>query len=177
VYFLLIRTEFLWAYNVMKAQSCKTHGHILLSHLRLPQPGGPGPVFISPRNRVAKLYPRALGTLFVASYDSHGYAGGILTFLNTGLKISVQITRPLYHTKYPSRTHRTIFTLTWPSPWIKPWTLVKSAVKLLILVELSLPYRRRSVDQFVLVSVFPLGPLPDFILILTLMTSALLIFL
>jgi hypothetical protein len=26
-------------------------------------------VFISPRNRVAQLYPRALGSLFVASYD------------------------------------------------------------------------------------------------------------
>jgi hypothetical protein len=30
------------------------------------------PVFISPRNRVAQLYPRALGSLFVASYDSQG---------------------------------------------------------------------------------------------------------
>jgi hypothetical protein len=25
------------------SKSCRTHGHILLSHLRLPQPGGPGP--------------------------------------------------------------------------------------------------------------------------------------
>jgi hypothetical protein len=31
------------------------------------------PVFISPRNRVAQ----ALGCLFVASYDSQGYGGGI----------------------------------------------------------------------------------------------------
>jgi hypothetical protein len=31
---------------------------------------GQVPVFISPRNRVAQLYPRALGSLFVASYDS-----------------------------------------------------------------------------------------------------------
>jgi hypothetical protein len=30
------------------------------------------PVFISPMNRVAQLYPRALGSFFVASYDSHG---------------------------------------------------------------------------------------------------------
>jgi hypothetical protein len=28
------------------------------------------PVFISPRNRVAQLYPRTLGSLFVASYNS-----------------------------------------------------------------------------------------------------------
>jgi hypothetical protein len=31
---------------------------------------GQVPVFISPRNRVAQLYPRALGSLCVASYDS-----------------------------------------------------------------------------------------------------------
>jgi hypothetical protein len=30
------------------------------------------PVFISPRNRVVHLYPRALGSLFVASYGSQG---------------------------------------------------------------------------------------------------------
>jgi hypothetical protein len=30
------------------------------------------PVFISPRNRVAQLYPRALGSLYVAFYDSQG---------------------------------------------------------------------------------------------------------
>jgi hypothetical protein len=42
------------------------------------------PIFISPKNRVAQLYPRALGSLFVASYDSQGYGGGILTLLHTG---------------------------------------------------------------------------------------------
>jgi hypothetical protein len=30
----------------------------------------PGSGFISPRNRAAQLYPQALGSLFVASYDS-----------------------------------------------------------------------------------------------------------
>jgi hypothetical protein len=35
------------------------------------------PVFISPRNGVAQLYPQALGSLFVASYDSKGYDGDI----------------------------------------------------------------------------------------------------
>jgi hypothetical protein len=43
------------------------------------------PVFISPRNKVAQLYPRALGFLFVASYDSQGSGGGILIRLHTGL--------------------------------------------------------------------------------------------
>jgi hypothetical protein len=32
---------------------------------------------------VAQLYPRALGSLFVASYDSQGYGGGILIRLHT----------------------------------------------------------------------------------------------
>jgi hypothetical protein len=32
------------------------------------------PVFISPGNRVAQLYPRALGSIFVASYHSQGYS-------------------------------------------------------------------------------------------------------
>jgi hypothetical protein len=46
------------------------------------------PVFLSPRNRVAQLYPRALGSLFVASYDSQGYSGSILTRLHTGQRKS-----------------------------------------------------------------------------------------
>jgi hypothetical protein len=35
----------------------------------LPQPGGPGPHIYIPRNRVVQLYPQALGSLIVASYD------------------------------------------------------------------------------------------------------------
>jgi hypothetical protein len=31
-----------------------------------------------------QLYPRALGSLYVAFYDSQGYGGGILTRLYTG---------------------------------------------------------------------------------------------
>jgi hypothetical protein len=34
------------------------------------------PVFISPRNKVAQIYPRLLGSLYVASYDSKGHGGG-----------------------------------------------------------------------------------------------------
>jgi hypothetical protein len=38
----------------LRSKSLRTHGHILLSHLRLPQPGGPGPrIYTSPRKRVA----------------------------------------------------------------------------------------------------------------------------
>jgi hypothetical protein len=38
---------------------------------------GQVPVFISLKNMVAQLYPQALDFLFVTSYDSHGYGGGI----------------------------------------------------------------------------------------------------
>jgi hypothetical protein len=45
------------------------------------------PVFISPRNKVTQLYPRALGSLFAASYSSQGYGGLILTRLHIGRSI------------------------------------------------------------------------------------------
>jgi hypothetical protein len=44
------------------SESLRTRNHILLSHLKLLQPGGQVSVLISPRNRVAQLYPRALGS-------------------------------------------------------------------------------------------------------------------
>jgi hypothetical protein len=47
---------------------------------------GKVPVFISSRSRVTQLYLRALGSLFVASYDSQGYSGGILTLLHTSIQ-------------------------------------------------------------------------------------------
>jgi hypothetical protein len=48
---------------------------------------GQVPVLISPRNRVAQLYPWALGSLSVASYDSQVYDEGILTSLHRGSTI------------------------------------------------------------------------------------------
>jgi hypothetical protein len=44
---------------------------------------GQVPIFVSHRSRVSQLYPQALGSLFVASYDSQGYGRGILTRLHT----------------------------------------------------------------------------------------------
>jgi hypothetical protein len=35
----------------------------------------------------AKLYPHALGSLFVAFYDSQGYGGGIRNRLHTGRRL------------------------------------------------------------------------------------------
>jgi hypothetical protein len=64
-----------------------SESHILQSQIRdSPNLEGQVPVFISPRNRVAKIYPQALGSLFVASYDSQGYSGGIRTRHHRGLK-------------------------------------------------------------------------------------------
>jgi hypothetical protein len=44
---------------------------------------GQVPLFISPRNRVTRLYPQTLGSLFVSSYDSQGYGWGIRPHLYT----------------------------------------------------------------------------------------------
>jgi hypothetical protein len=69
---------------------------ILLSQIRdTPNLEGRVPVFISPRNRAAQLYPPALGSIFIASYDSQGYGGGIRTRLHTGLSL-LDIIRWLY---------------------------------------------------------------------------------
>jgi hypothetical protein len=52
---------------------------------------GQVPVFISRRNGVAQLYLRALGSLFVASYDSQGFgeSTSILICLHAGFSIQV----------------------------------------------------------------------------------------
>jgi hypothetical protein len=42
-------------------------------------------VFMSPIERVAQLYPKAPGSLFVAFYDSQGYGGDIVTRLRRGV--------------------------------------------------------------------------------------------
>jgi hypothetical protein len=52
---------------------------------------GQVPVFISPRNTVAQLHPWALSSLLVASYDSQGCGGGILTRLHTGCRWYIYI--------------------------------------------------------------------------------------
>jgi hypothetical protein len=70
---------------ILRSQFRGTHDHILLSQIReSPNLEGQVHVFISSRNRVARLYLLALGSLFVASYDSQGYGGGIRTHLHMG---------------------------------------------------------------------------------------------
>jgi hypothetical protein len=71
---------------ILRFESCRTHDHILLSKIRdSPNLEAQVTVFISPRNRVARLYPQALSSFFVASYDSQGYGGGIWPHLHMGL--------------------------------------------------------------------------------------------
>jgi hypothetical protein len=55
---------------------CNLEGHI--------------PVFISPRNRVALLYPQTLHSLFVTSYDLQACGGGIWTCVHAGIPIENQ---------------------------------------------------------------------------------------
>jgi hypothetical protein len=70
---------------ILRSESRGTHDHISLSQIRgSSNLQGQVPVFISLRNRVAQLYPRALGSLSVASYDSQGYGGGIRPRLHMG---------------------------------------------------------------------------------------------
>jgi hypothetical protein len=56
--------------------------YFTVSDSRFPHTGRPGPRIYIPRNRVARLYPQELGSLFVAFYDSQGYGGGIRTLLH-----------------------------------------------------------------------------------------------
>jgi hypothetical protein len=56
-----------------------------ISDSRLPQPGGLGPHLYIPQAKGGPVIPQALGTLFVASYDSQD-CGGIGTRLHTGMR-------------------------------------------------------------------------------------------
>jgi hypothetical protein len=74
------------------SESRETHDHILLSQIPdAPSLEGQVPVFIPPRNRVAQLCPLALGSLFVSSYDSQGYGGGIRIRLHASVDQSVRV--------------------------------------------------------------------------------------
>jgi hypothetical protein len=71
-------------------ESHGTHDQILLYQIRYsPNLEGQVPVFISSRNRVAQIHPQAMGSLFVTSYDSQGYGGGIRTRLHAGILVIV----------------------------------------------------------------------------------------
>jgi hypothetical protein len=80
------------------SESRRTREHTLLSHLRLPQPGGPGPrIYIPQEHDGPAMPPRALGSLYDVSYDSQVYGAGILTLPQPGKPGSRKY-------KYPSGT-------------------------------------------------------------------------
>jgi hypothetical protein len=83
---------FLWVCNLHCSHSmvrvAQNPNHTLLPHLRLPQSGGPGSCIYIPQQHGAQLYPRTLGSLYVATYDSQGYGGGILIRLQIAFFIT-----------------------------------------------------------------------------------------
>jgi hypothetical protein len=66
--------------------------HYTFSDWRLPQSGRPGPRIYIPQEQVSPVIPQALGSDFVASYDSQGYGGGTRTGLYTGLLELLKVT-------------------------------------------------------------------------------------
>jgi hypothetical protein len=68
---------------ILESEPRETLGHILLSQIRDSSSlEDQVPLFISSSHRVAHLYPQALGSFFVVSYDSQGYGVSIWTRLH-----------------------------------------------------------------------------------------------
>jgi hypothetical protein len=65
---------------ILRSESRGTHEHILLSQIH-DSSNLKGQV---PQEQGGQLCPRALGSLFGASYDSHSYGGGNRTRLHPG---------------------------------------------------------------------------------------------
>jgi hypothetical protein len=81
----------------IRSQIRGTRDHILLSEIRdSPILEVQVAVFISHRDRMSRLYPQALGPLFVASYNSQGYGGGMRSGLHTGFSTIRRIRKVLY---------------------------------------------------------------------------------
>jgi hypothetical protein len=62
---------------------------IIVSDSRLVQPEGPGPRIYIAQEQGCPVITPGTGSLFVASYDSQGYDGGIRTRLCTGFRVLV----------------------------------------------------------------------------------------
>jgi hypothetical protein len=82
---------------ILGSECCGIHDCILLSQIRdSPSLEGQVPIFTFPRNRMTQLYPQALASFSVASYDSQGYGGGIRTRLNSGVRVRVALRLAVY---------------------------------------------------------------------------------
>jgi hypothetical protein len=75
---------------ILESESREAHDHILLPQIRdSPKLEGQVPVFTASRNSVYQLFPQALGSLFVASYDLQDYGGGIRTCIHAGTALGM----------------------------------------------------------------------------------------
>jgi hypothetical protein len=97
---------------ILRSDSHGTHDHILLSQIRDLSPSWR---VRSPMNRVAQLCPQELGSLFVASYDSQGYGGGIRLRLHTGTAMSVVTFVHLYMPGYGRSSNRLVYRYACPN--------------------------------------------------------------
>jgi hypothetical protein len=113
------------------------HGHILLPHLRLPQPGGPGSRIYIPQEQGGSVIPPGTGFPFCRLLTTcRDYGGGILTRLHTGKfshssnpNIIIQlINRTGYSTRFPVFLSARYFTRSDRSS-----VLIASALKLFLL--------------------------------------------
>jgi hypothetical protein len=69
---------------ILRSDSRGTRNHILLSQIRdSPNLEGQAPRIYIPQEQGHPVIPQALGSLFVVSYDSEGYGGGIRPSLHT----------------------------------------------------------------------------------------------
>jgi hypothetical protein len=64
---------------ILRSESHRTHDHSYCFRFKTPPTWEVRSPYLSHRNRMAQLYPQALGSVFVASYDSQGYDGHIWT--------------------------------------------------------------------------------------------------
>jgi hypothetical protein len=80
--------------------------HFTVPDSRLPQPEEPGSVFISPRNRVSQIYPQALSSILIASYDLKGYGGSIWTGLEGRTFSNYRLVLVIYPRPGPHRKQR-----------------------------------------------------------------------
>jgi hypothetical protein len=96
---------------------------------------GQVPVFMSPSNRVAQLYPRALGSLYVASYNSQGYSGGSRYVISWHVILNFTYPLTMYdifsydaftflsiNELYVQRRERVYENDVWKSEWLVVWT-------------------------------------------------------
>jgi hypothetical protein len=69
---------------ILRSESRGTHDHILLSQIQTPPTWRPGPRIYIPQEQDGPIVPPdSFSFLFVASYDSQGYRGGLRPRLHT----------------------------------------------------------------------------------------------